>query len=197
MTWQSLLTTLGIGALSVIATVIITYLRSKTLKWGRRINNPIIERLNERLDVWIDDSINTVNKNFVDKLKEIGEWDTVGGEIRRTVEGTVQIVGGAFDKNTYKNNAKEALERCLASLKSRIPKPFKKLVIKYYDDVDLFYKNRIDERIKEHELEKQLSGKSSAADNPPSEAQPLETLIQSPYPNGSINIQPQTDNGAP
>ena len=187
MTWQSLGATAGIGGLSVLATLIVTWLRSKTLKWGKRINNPIIERLNEQLDVWIDDSINTVNKNFVDKLKEIGEWDMTGGEIRRAADGTVSIIGGVFDKNTYKNNAKEALERCLASLKSRIPKPFKKLVIKYYDDVDLFYKNRIDERIKEHELERLLKLKSREVEAPPSpEVQPQEPPPQSSYPNESV-----------
>jgi len=137
ISWYSLITTLGIGLLSVVATVAITFIRGKAVKWSRRISDPIVERLNEQLDIWIDDSINTVNKNFVDKLKEIGEWERLNG---------------VFDKDTYKRNAAEALERCLASLKSRIPKPFKKLVSKYYDDTDLFYKNRIDERMKEHEL---------------------------------------------
>ena len=139
-TWQSLLTTLGIGALSVAATVAITWFRSKTVKWSRRISDPIVQSLNEQLDIWIDDSINTVNKNFVDKLKEIGEWERLNG---------------VFDKETYKKNAAEALERCLVSLKSRIPKPFKKLVTKYYDNIDLFFKNRIDERMKEHEIARQ------------------------------------------
>jgi len=135
--WQSLLTTLGIGGLSVAATVAITWIRSKAVKWSKRINNPIIEELNKRLDIWIDDSINTVNKNFVDKLKETGDWEHLAG---------------VFNKEIYKKNSLEALDRCLISLKSRIPKPFKKLVGKYYDDTDLFYKNRIDERMKEHEL---------------------------------------------
>ena len=138
-TWQSLITTLGVGALSVIATIAITWVRSKTIKWSRKISDPIVQRLNEQLDIWIDDSINTVNKNFVDKLKEIGEWDRFNG---------------IFNKEVYKKNAAEALDRCLVSLKSRIPKQFRKLTSKYYDDIDMFYKNRIDERIKEHELEK-------------------------------------------
>jgi len=137
LSWQSLLTTLGIGSLSVAATLAITWIRSKALKWGKRINNPIIEQLNIKLDEWIDDSINTVNKNFVDKLKETGDWEHLAG---------------VFNKEIYKKNSLEALDRCLISLKSRIPKPFKKLVGKYYEDVDLFYKNRIDERMKEHEL---------------------------------------------
>jgi len=141
LTWQSLLTTLGIGILSVAATVAITWIRGKAVKWSKKINDPVVERLNEQLDVWIDDSINTVNKNFVDKLKEIGEWDRLNG---------------VFDKETYKRNAAEALEKCLVSLKSRLPKPFKKLVSKYYDEVDMFFKNRIDERIKEHELLRQV-----------------------------------------
>jgi len=76
----------------------------------------------------------------VDKLKEIGEWDRFNG---------------ICDKEVFKKNAAEALERCLISLKSRIPKQFKRLVAKYYDDLDMFYKNRIDERIKEHELARQ------------------------------------------
>ena len=138
--WQSLLTTLGIGSLSVLATLAITWIRSKAVKWSKKINNPIIEELNTRLDSWIDDSINTVNKNFVDKLKETGEWEHLAG---------------VFNKEIYKKNSLEALDRCLISLKSRIPKPFKKLVGKYYDDTDLFYKNRIDERMKEHELVRQ------------------------------------------
>ena len=199
MTWQSLGATACIGGLSVVVTLIITWLRSKTLKWAKRINNPIIELLNEQLDKWIDDSINTVNKNFVDKLKEVGEWDMTGGEIRRLADGTVSVIGGVFDKNTYKNNAKEALERCLASLKSRIPKPFKKLVIKYYDDVDLFYKNRIDERIKEHELERQLKNCCRDAAPVTSETQPTEAQPPSSYLNGDIAVTPaaesQTDNG--
>jgi len=142
VTWQSVLTTFGVGALSVGATLIITWLRTKSVKWNRKISDPIVQRLNEQLDIWIDDSINTVNKNFVDKLKEIGEWDRFNG---------------LFNKEAYKKNAAEALDRCLVSLKSRIPKQFRKLVTKYYDDVDMFYKNRIDERIKEHEMERQSS----------------------------------------
>jgi len=137
LTWQSVLTTLGIGLLSVAATVVITIIRNKTAKWSRKISDPVIERLNQQLDIWIDDSINTVNKNFVDKLKETGEWDRFND---------------IFNKETYKKNAIEALERSLSSLKSRIPKTFKRLVSKYYDDTDLFYKNRIDERLKEHEI---------------------------------------------
>ena len=148
--WQSLLTTLGIGGLSVAATVAITWIRGKALKWSKRINNPIIEELNTRLDSWIDDSINTVNKNFVDKLKETRDWEHLAG---------------VFNKEVYKKNSLEALDRCLISLKSRIPKPFKKLVAKYYDDTDLFYKNRIDERMKEHELaRKQAEEKSKEAE---------------------------------
>jgi len=148
--WQSLLTTLGIGGLSVAATVAITWIRSKALKWSKRINNPIIEELNTRLDSWIDDSINTINKNFVDKLKETGDWEHLAG---------------VFNKEIYKKNSLEALDRCLISLKSRIPKPFKKLVAKYYDDTDLFYKNRIDERMKEHELaRKQAEEKAKEAE---------------------------------
>ena len=139
--WQSLVTTLGIGSLSVGATLAITWIRSKALKWGKRINNPVIEELNKRLDIWIDDSINTVNKNFVDKLKETNDWEHLAG---------------VFNKEIYKKNSLEALDRCLISLKSRIPKPFKKLVVKYYEDVDLFYKNRIDQRMKEHELARKL-----------------------------------------
>jgi len=111
LSWQSLLTTLGIGSLSVLATLAITWIRSKAVKWSKKINNPIIEELNKRLDIWIDDSINTVNKNFVDKLKETGEW--IG-------------VSGCFDRDIYRKNSLEALDRCLVSLKSRIPKPFKK-----------------------------------------------------------------------
>jgi len=141
LSWQSLLTTLGVGGLSVAATVAITWIRSKALKWSKRINNPIIEELNKRLDIWIDDSINTVNKNFVDKLKETKDWEHLAG---------------VFNKEIYKKNSLEALDRCLISLKSRIPKPFKKLVVKYYEDVDLFYKNRIDQRMKEHELTRKL-----------------------------------------
>jgi len=139
MTWQSVLTTLGVGLLSVAATVVVNILRQKTARWGRKISDPVIERLNQQLDIWIDDSINTVNKNFVDKLKETGEWDRFNG---------------VFDKETYKKNATEALERSVNSLKSRIPKTFKRLVTKYYDDMDLFYKNRIDERLKEYELKR-------------------------------------------
>lgn len=144
LNWQSVLTTFGVGALSVGATFIITWLRSKSVKWNRKISDPIVQRLNEQLDIWIDDSINTVNKNFVDKLKEIGEWDRFNG---------------LFNKEAYKKNAADALDRCLASLKSRIPKQFRKLVAKYYDDIDMFYKNRIDERIKEHELIREVRGK--------------------------------------
>jgi len=172
LTWQSLLTTLGIGGLSVVATVIITFVRGKAVRWARSINDPIVERLNAQLDVWIDDSINTVNKNFVDKLKEVGEWDSISIGTAKAMppdyaaehnilphylheSGTKQRI---FDKGTYKQNSSEALERCLASLKSRLPKPFKRLVIRYYDDVDIFYKNRIDERIKEHELEEKGGG---------------------------------------
>ena len=142
---------MGIGVLSVVATVVITYIRGKAVKWARKINDPVVEKLNEQLDIWIDDSINTVNKNFVDKLKEVGEWDRVGGVWNRVGERWA-VTGGTFDKATYKQNASEALDRCLASLKSRIPKPFKRLVLRYYDDVDLFYKNRIDERLKEWEF---------------------------------------------
>ena len=138
--WQSVLTTFGVGALSVGATLVVTWLRTKSVKWNRKISDPIVQRLNEQLDIWIDDSINTVNKNFVDKLKEIGEWDRFNG---------------VFNKEVFKKNAAEALERCLASLKSRIPKQFRRLVVKYYDDLDMFYKNRIDERIKEHELKRE------------------------------------------
>jgi|GEM_PF-1041181 len=146
ITWQSVLTTLGIGLLSVAATVVITIIRNKTAKWSRKISDPVIERLNQQLDIWIDDSINTVNKSFVDKLKETGEWDRING---------------VFDKETYKKNAAEALERSLSSLKSRIPKTFKRLAAKYYDDTDLFYKNRIDERLKEHEIAKKQEGEES------------------------------------
>ena len=141
LSWQSVITTFGVGALSVGATLVITWLRTKSVKWNRRISDPIVQRLNEQLDIWIDDSINTVNKNFVDKLKETGEWDRFNG---------------MFNKEVYKKNAAEALERCLISLKSRIPKQFRKLVAKYYDDLDMFYKNRIDERIKEHELMREV-----------------------------------------
>ena len=145
--WQSVLTTFGVGALSVVATLIITWLRTKSVKWNRRISDPLVQKLNEQLDIWIDDSINTVNKNFVDKLKETGGWDKHHG---------------VFDKEIFKKNAAEALDRCLVSLKSRIPKQFRKLVAKYYDDLDMFYKNRIDERIKEHELERQIKSDYTA-----------------------------------
>ena len=148
MTWRSVMTTFVIGLLSVLATVVITIIKNKTVKWSRRISDPIIERLNEQLDKWIDDSINTVNKNFVDKQKETGEWDRLNG---------------VFCKEIYKKNAAEALERCLSSLKSRIPKGFKRLVAKYYDDTDLFYKNRIDERLKEHEVARRSACEKQAA----------------------------------
>ena len=173
ITWQSVLSTLGVGGLSVGATLLVAWLRSKTAKWSRRISNPIIERLNEQLDIWIDDSIDTVNKNFVDKLKETGEWDRIGGEWIEIDVQTGQPVygncylretrrirtGGVFDRESYKANAADALERCLISLKSRLPKQFGRLIAKYYNDPDLFYKNRIDERIKKHEPARQTIAK--------------------------------------
>jgi len=141
-TWQSILTMLVGGAFSAGGAVAFAIIRKKAVKWTKVIDNPVVKDLNKQLDLWLDDTINIVNQDFVDKLKKIGEWEAVSG---------------IFNKSTYEKNKTQAQELGLITLKSILPRAFKKLVSRYYDDTDSFYKKRLDQRLKERKLLKQES----------------------------------------
>jgi hypothetical protein len=105
-----------------------------------KLDNPVLEKLKSKLNTYLDDAINTTNKKFVDKAKEVGIWDKVEG---------------VFDNTTYVNNADKALNMCYDSLTATIPIEFQKLLTKYFGDVKQFLLSEIDRRMKERELEKE------------------------------------------
>jgi len=124
------------GVFSTGGAVIFALIRKKTVRWAKA-EDTAIKNINERLDLWLDDTIHIVDQDYVDKLKKIGEWD---------------MANGVFDRAAYEKNKAEAQERGLAALKSILPKAFKKYVSRHYDDVDSFYAKRIDLRLQKHKI---------------------------------------------
>lgn len=137
-TWQTILSTALIGIVPMAITLIVSWLRSKITKWMKAIDNPVVNELRDKLNIYLDGAINATNNQFVDKLKATGTWDTLNG---------------VFDKDVYSKNAAEAKSLCYGALIASLPINFKNSIEHYFTDIKSYLLSEIDRRINERKKE--------------------------------------------
>lgn len=125
-----------VGAVS--AAIVSVLNRLKAFDWSqfKKLIGKELGEVEQQLNKLIDESIDIVDQVFVDKLKETGDWDSLNG---------------VFDMSLYQRNASEASAMCVRTLNSLVPSTTKKRLEKSFDDLELYFKNKIEQRIKSRE----------------------------------------------
>lgn len=126
-----------VGAISAMVVSLLKWLKAFDWKQFWKFDDEELDEIDDKIDGWVDDGIDIVDQVFVSKLKATGAWDSING---------------VYDRTVFQRNATQACQMCVQTINHLVPTTVKKRLAKSFDDRDMFFRNRIEQRLQKRHV---------------------------------------------